>query len=114
MSDQAQEPAPADHHQKGERRDVERKPVHLPGRLFFDDTEKSCTVFDISPRGANISALNQLPINRSVRLKVTQNGEFVGRVVWRRGERMGLRFVHFDDEPILANTSGESSIRMIS
>lgn len=93
------------------RREHSRKAVRIPGLLIFGANEEACTVFDISPRGANISASDNVPINQPLRLKLTQHGEFVGRVVWRRGNRMGMRFVHLQDEPV-STANPQSTIRL--
>ena len=93
------------------RREHDRKQVRIPGVLIFGATEEACTVFDISPRGANLSASDNVPINHPLRLKLTQHGEFVGRVVWRRGNRMGMRFVHLQDEPV-SGAESQSTIRL--
>ena len=82
------------------RREHPRRQVRIPGVLLYAEREEPCTVFDISPRGANLSASDDVPINHPIRLKLTRHGEFVGRIVWRRGDRMGMRFVHMHDEPI--------------
>ena len=97
-----------------ERRGAERKSVSLPGTLIFDGGTEECTVFDISPRGANVTASNRVPIDRPIKLKLTRHGEFVGKVVWRRGERMGLKFLHLSDDPKLLLESGGNGIRLVS
>ncbi len=96
------------------RRSVERKPVCLPGRLFYEGGEEDCTVYDVSPHGANLSASNNVPINRPIRLKLTQHGEFVGQVVWRKGDRMGVKFFHLGEERIDLPFSQAGGIRLVS
>jgi len=97
-----------------ERRGAERKPVSLPGTLIFDNCTEDCTVFDISPRGANVTASNRVPIDRPIKLKLTRHGEFVGKVVWRSGDRMGLKFLHLSDDPKLLLESDGNGIRLVS
>ena len=80
-----------------ERRIRERIPVSWNAKLVFEGGSEACKVIDFSPRGARVSATNKAPINRRLSLRLTQHGEFVGRIVWRRPESMGLRFQHLDD-----------------
>jgi hypothetical protein len=82
----------------GNRRTDDRKPVELPGTLILDDGTEPCTIFDISPRGAKVSACQRAPLDRPIRLKLTEHGEFIGKVVWRRGDHMGLEFLHLGDD----------------
>ena len=102
----AEQPAP-----EANRRQHPRRPVKIPGVLIYAEREEPCTVFDISPLGANLSASDDVPINHPIRLKLTRHGEFVGRIVWRRGDRMGMRFVHMWDEPIESMAS-QKTIRL--
>ncbi|MCG8359001.1 MAG: PilZ domain-containing protein [Kiloniellales bacterium] len=97
-----------------DRRSVERKSVNLPGRLIFEGGTEDCRVYDISPQGAHISASSQAPINLPVRLKLTEHGEFVGQIVWRRGERMGIKFFHVGEERIDLPLKQGPGIRLIS
>ena len=97
-----------------ERRGADRKPVSLPGTLIFDGGTEDCTVFDISPRGANVTASNRVPIDRPIKLKLTRHGEFVGKVAWRRGDRMGLEFLHLSDDPKLLLDREGNGIRLVS
>ena len=80
------------------RRKTERKSVSLPGKIILDGKEADCLVHDISPDGALIASDEALVVNRSIRLKVTANGEFLGLVVWGREGRYGLKFVQFEDD----------------
>lgn len=81
--------------QASDRRQEERKSVSLPGKLLFKGGEADCVVFDISPGGALVSTAAEVPDNLPLRLKVTQSGEFLGMTAWRKGDRIGLRFVQF-------------------
>ena len=83
-----------------ERRAVDRKPVNIPGRLIHDQGEESCTVYDISPQGAHVSASSAVPSDRPIRLKLTRHGEFIGKVAWREADRMGLDFFQIGEERI--------------
>ena len=84
-----------------DRRSSDRKSVSLPGRLIFDKGSEDCMVHDISPRGANVTASEKVPSNRPITLKLTAHGEFIGKVVWRKGDRVGLEFLHLSDDPTL-------------
>ena len=97
-----------------ERRGAERKPVSLPGTLIFDGGTEDCTVYDISPRGANVTASNRVPIDRPIKLKLTRHGEFVAKVVWRRHDRIGLRFLHLSEDADWDLNQDDSSIRLVS
>jgi hypothetical protein len=101
-----------------ERRSAERKNVALPGRLIFDKGSEDCTVYDISPRGANVTASEKVPSNRPITLKLTAHGEFIGKVVWRNGDRVGLEFLHLSDDPTLLQELHEAAagpnVRLVS
>ena len=43
----------------------------------------------------SMSAASTVPDNLPLRLKVTQSGEFLGMIAWRKDDRLGLRFVQF-------------------
>lgn len=107
------ESAPADV-KSDDRRGSARKLVELPGALIFDGGQDDCVVYDISPRGAQVSASNRIPINHPVTLKLTRHGEFVAKVVWRRNDRMGLQFLHLSEDTDWDLTRGEASIRLVS
>ncbi len=78
-----------------DRRQEARKSVSLPGTLLFKGGQADCTVYDISPGGALVSASDAVPDGLPLRLKVTQSGEFLGMIAWRKEDRIGLRFVQF-------------------
>ena len=82
-----------------ERRIRERIPVSWDAQLVFDGGSEACKVIDFSPRGARVSASNKAPINRRLSLRLTRHGEFVGRIVWRRPDSMGIKFQHLEDLP---------------
>lgn len=95
------------------RRSGERKPVELPGTLIFEDGTEPCTIFDISPRGAKVSASSRAPLDRPIRLKLTEHGEFIGKIVWRRGDRMGLEFLHLGDDMVYAPDLTGADARLV-
>lgn len=97
-----------------DRRGSARKFVELPGALIFDGGQDDCVVYDISPRGAQVSASNRIPINHPVTLKLTRHGEFIAKVVWRRHDRMGLLFLHLSEDTDWERSRCDSSIRLIS
>ena len=83
-----------------DRRQEERKTVSLPGKLLFKGGEVDCTVYDMSPGGAHVAASSAVPANLPMRLKVTEHGEFLGMVAWRKDDRLGLRFIQFLEDGI--------------
>lgn len=84
-------------HQSAERRRHERRPVELPGQLIIGDQSDKCVVFDISAGGAVVTSPVGPAPDQSVRLKLTEKGEFSGTVVWCREDRIGIRFDYLDD-----------------
>lgn len=95
-----------------ERRIRERIPVSWDAELVFEGGTEACKVIDFSPRGARVTASNDAPVNRRLSLRLTQHGEFVGRIVWRRPDSMGIKFQHLED----AHQAGrdDSPIRFIA
>ena len=109
MSDRAKGPQGAD------RRQSERRAVDLPGKILFDGGERDCAVYDISPEGALASAVEGIAVDHAVRLKVTENGEFLGLVVWLKDGRMGLKFMQFEDDGMrLPPLQAEDGLRKVS
>jgi len=96
-----------------ERRQIERKPVELPGKLIFDNRVADCVVYDISPKGANVSAPEDIDIGHDVRLRVTRHGEFVGKIVWRNDGNLGLSFFHFETEPLIVSDADDDPARVL-
>lgn len=108
MSHQPSEPS------GGERRQTERLAVELPGEILVDGVREDCLVYDISPDGALLSASDRVAVNSAIRLKVTANGEFVGVVVWRRDDRMGLKFMQFEDDGMRFPDQPVTPLRKVS
>lgn len=96
-----------------ERRIRERVPVSWTGTLVHEHGEEACAIMDFSPRGARVTASNVIPINRSVSLRLTEHGEFVGRVVWRTPDSMGLKFQHLEDMPAALRPGADRPIRFV-
>ncbi len=96
-----------------ERRIRERIPVSWDAELVFEGGLETCKVIDFSPRGARVTAANKAPINRRLSLRLTRHGEFVGRIVWRRPDCMGLKFQHLEDISALSGAA-DSPIRFIA
>jgi hypothetical protein len=97
-----------------ERRVRERVPVCWTGTLVHEQGEEACAIMDFSPRGARVTASNVIPINRSVSLRLTEHGEFLGRVVWRSPNFMGLKFQHLEDTPAALRPGADRPIRFVS
>jgi len=75
-----------------ERRKSPRHRVAVPGTIILSTGGTlACTVMDISPRGARISARSRLPDRFSLKVRATASG-LDCHVLWRRGEEVGVRF----------------------
>ncbi len=96
-----------------ERRIRERIPVSWDAKLVFEGGAEPCKVIDFSPRGARVSAANAAPINRPVSLRLSEHGEFISRIVWRRPDCMGLKFRHLETNS-LESAISELAIRFIA
>ena len=62
----------------------------------MNDRTDDCIVFDISAGGAVVTSSSLASPDQSVRLKLTEKGEFRGIVVWQRDDRIGIKFDHLD------------------
>jgi len=99
---------------RADRRIRERTPVSWTGILVHENGEEGCAILDFSPRGARVTASNVVPINRSVSLRLTEHGEFVGRVVWRSLHAMGLKFQHLEDVSPALRPGASKPVRSVS
>lgn len=79
---------------RADRRRYRRVPVDLPGKLFVPATteEFPCTVVDLSPGGASLTATADLAVETPVVLYANTFGRFEGTIVRHVGENIGLRF----------------------
>jgi hypothetical protein len=79
---------------RAERRRYRRVRIDLPGKLFVPATseEFACTVVDLSPGGASIATIAELPLETPVVLYANTFGRFEGAVARHDGPRLGLRF----------------------
>lgn len=96
-----------------DRRQIERRTVELPGKLILGERVETCTVYDISPKGANVSAPPDSEIGGEVRLRVTRHGEFVGKIVWQGNGNLGLTFFHFETEPLIISDADDDPARAL-
>lgn len=75
------------------RREHPRDTVVYAGRLSFGAAEHPCTVLNISAGGAQLHFAPPVAPWTIVTLHIDRFGAFHARVVWQRGERVGLQFL---------------------
>ncbi len=78
-----------------ERRRHLRKPVYVLGRLFGAAREEDCDIIDLSSGGARIRSADPAPTTLSaggVTLHLNETDHLPAKVVWRRGDQLGLHF----------------------
>ncbi len=79
-----------------EARAEPRRPVRIAGRVELERGEtQDCLIIDLSPGGALIQVERAAAVGETVKLRLTENGEFAGTVRWRGARRMGVKFDHF-------------------
>ncbi|HEX6979817.1 MAG TPA: PilZ domain-containing protein [Alphaproteobacteria bacterium] len=76
-----------------ERRTHPRDTVVYGGRLAYGAHEYPCTVLNISAGGAQLRFGHEIGPWTIVTLHVDRFGSFHARVVWQRGDRVGLQFL---------------------
>lgn len=81
-----------------ERRCYPRDTVVYAGRLSFGAHEFPCTVLNISAGGAQLRLAQQVQAWTIATLQIDRFGKFHGRIVWQRGETIGLQFL---EDPVL-------------
>ena len=75
-----------------DRRRFERTIVALSGAIRGPNDESPCQVSNLSQSGAAVSAPGFAALGHQVRLRIDGVGLFVGDVVWRDQDRMGMNF----------------------
>lgn len=75
------------------RREHPRDTVVYAGRLSFGATEHPCTVLNISAGGAQLHFAPPVAAWTIVTLHIERFGRFHARVVWQRGDKVGLQFL---------------------
>ncbi len=77
------------------RRTIPREPVTLAGSAMSIARSRSVTISDLSAEGAGIAG-RDLPSPGENLLLVVGSIDRLGKVMWRRGERCGIRV----DQPL--------------
>ena len=62
------------------------------GKLFAGDREVDCDMLNISLGGAKLLLAEPVEADSDIRFKIEQVGEFSGRVAWRNGANVGIKF----------------------
>ena len=64
-----------------------------PAKIKFHDSAVTCTVADISPKGAKLRVLTVPEAGSRVWLSLDSAAPIAAEVAWRRHAQIGLRFV---------------------
>jgi len=81
---------------RAEARAEPRRPVQIPGKVeLAEGGIQDCLILDLSPGGALIELDRAAAVGETIKLRLTENGEFSGTVRWRGTVRMGVKFDHF-------------------
>ena len=75
-----------------ERREFLRWPVFWSAKLADNQGSRDCMVLDFSPGGARLRTARAMAIGTRVTLGFPYAGQFGGKVVWRNGNFLGVRF----------------------
>ena len=79
-----------------EARSEPRRPVRIAGHVEMERGEvQDCLILDLSPSGALIQLDRAAAVGETIKLRLTENGEFAGTVRWRGEQSMGVKFDHF-------------------
>jgi hypothetical protein len=81
--------------QDDDHRDTRRQRVLKDGKVVFNNNSSvvDCAIRDMSETGARISCAHQAAVPAECRLlTATDNMVRDARVIWRRGDLLGLRF----------------------
>jgi len=62
------------------------------GKLFAGDREVDCDMLNISLGGAKLQLAEPVEADSDIRFQIEQVGEFSGRVAWRNGANVGIKF----------------------
>lgn len=81
---------------RAEARAEPRRPVQITGKVeLAEGGIQDCLILDLSPGGALVELERAAAVGETIKLRLTENGEFAGTVRWRGPHRMGVRFDHF-------------------
>lgn len=76
-----------------EKRKFKRMPTLLSGCLMDGDRNADVVVLDVSVNGAKLRVPADFECSATVNLKIDRFGTFPADVIWREGNRLGLKFV---------------------
>ena len=76
-----------------ERRVFERIATTLPARVFCGVKAADCTVTNLSAGGAQLRGSVTFDIAAVLTIKLERYGSFHAKVIWRRAERIGVKFL---------------------
>ncbi len=62
------------------------------GKLFVGDREVDCTMLNIALGGAKLELAEPVEVNADICVRIDEVGEFSGRVAWRNGANVGIKF----------------------
>ncbi len=76
-----------------EKRKFKRMPTLFSGCLMDGDRNVDVVVLDVSVNGAKLRVPADFECTATVNLKIDRFGTFPADVIWRKGNRLGLKFV---------------------
>ena len=76
-----------------EKRKFMRLHTLFSGSLIDGDRSAHVAVFEVSVNGAKLRLLADFECSDTVDLKIDRFGTFRAEVIWRKGNRLGLKFV---------------------
>lgn len=82
----------------GDNRSAPRHRVLKAATISFGGGAISCTVRNLSVTGASLEVASPIGIPDSIVLELEGGGRRC-RVIWRKGKRIGVRFVDRKDNP---------------
>lgn len=71
-----------------------RYPTFARGKVLAGGQEVDCDMLNISLGGAKLRLAKPVEADADIRVQIDEVGEFTGRVVWRNGENVGVKFHH--------------------
>ena len=89
----------------GRKRDPRRK-VAVAARMKVDSTWSDVTILNVSDRGLMLSASADVEPRSYVEIRKGSGLAIVGRVVWRRGRRIGIRAQDKVDVDTITHATG--------
>ncbi len=81
-----------------EKRQFKRMPTLFSGCLIDGAQNADVVVLDVSVNGAKLRVPADFECGPTVNLKIDRLGVFPAEVMWRKGNRLGLKFVDAPEE----------------